>query len=164
LFNDGVQWGLVAAQLLVQDFIQTLMHFAEHKISSELYRRTHKPHHRFLNPRLFDAFDGSIGDTMFMILLPLFVTAQLVHCNAWSYMASMPINYLVLIHSEYTHPWDPVCRALGFGTPGDHHVHHRVFIKNFGHVFMYWDRIMGTYQSPFHTKRFNHYVAPGVAN
>ena len=39
---------------------------------------SHKPHHRFLNPKLFDAFDGSVTDTVCMILIPLAVTAQLV--------------------------------------------------------------------------------------
>ena len=158
-FEGGVDWTLVLVQLLLQDAMQTLMHFAEHKISAEIYRRTHKPHHRFLNPRLFDAFNGSTGDTVFMILIPLFITAQLVHCNVWTYMAfgSIFANYLVLIHSEYVHPWDTVASYLGIGTAGDHHVHHRVFIKNFGHLFMYWDRLLGTYQAPSATKRFRDY-------
>ena len=63
-----------------QDWLQTLAHLAEHKYAS-IYKSTHKPHHRFLNPRLFDAFDGSFGDTVCMILIPLFITAHVVHCN-----------------------------------------------------------------------------------
>ena len=48
----------------------------EHKVSSWVYRTSHKPHHKFLSPKMFDAFNGSVTDTVFMILLPLFITAQ----------------------------------------------------------------------------------------
>lgn len=146
----------VAMQLLVMDCLQTLMHLGEHKISAEIYKKSHKPHHRFVNPRLFDAFNGSMADTTFMILVPLYGTANFVHCNVWSYMAFGTIysSWLVLIHAEYSHPWDPLFRTLGLGTAGDHHVHHKLFTKNYGHLFMYWDRILGTYKSPLDVKEF----------
>jgi hypothetical protein len=35
----------------VQDGVQMLMHYGEHKISSNFYKASHKPHHRFINPR-----------------------------------------------------------------------------------------------------------------
>lgn len=146
----------VAAQLLVMDALQTLAHYAEHKVSPEVYKASHKPHHRFLNPRLFDAYNGSIADTVCMILVPLYVTANVVHCNAWSYMAfgATFSSWLTLIHAEYSHPWDPLFRKLGFGTAGDHHVHHKVFVKNYGHLFTYWDRMLGTYKSPLDVDKF----------
>ena len=90
-------------QLVINDFLQTIMHLAEHKVSPAIYKvctlyqltctfprafllltnmhctqSSHKPHHRFLNPKLFDAFNGSVADTVCMILIPLSVTAQLV--------------------------------------------------------------------------------------
>lgn len=85
------------------------MHLGEHVVSPAVYKASHKPHHRWLNPRLFDAFNGSTGDTVCMILLPLYLTANLVHCNVWSYMAFGTIyaNYLTVIHSEFSYPWDP---------------------------------------------------------
>ena len=45
-------------------------------------------------------------------------------------------NWLVLVHAEYSHAWDGVFRAVGFGTAADHHVHHKLFVFNFGHLFM----------------------------
>lgn len=39
-------------------------------------------------------------------------------------------------------------RAVGFGTAADHHVHHKLFVFNYGHLFMYWDRLLGTYKNP----------------
>jgi len=149
-FAGGISWKHVAAQLLLQDFIQCLMHFGEHKISARIYQVSHKPHHRFTNPRLFDAFDGSLADTICMILVPLVIVARLVPANVWSYMTfgSLYANWLVMIHSEFAHPWDKVFHCLGFGTAASHHVHHKFFVFNFGHLFMYWDMLFGTYRDP----------------
>jgi sterol desaturase/sphingolipid hydroxylase (fatty acid hydroxylase superfamily) len=149
-FAGGINWTHVAAQLLLQDFFQYFMHLGEHKVSSWVYRNSHKPHHRFTNPRVFDAFDGSLTDTFLMIVVPFIVVARLVPANVWSYMTfgSLYANWLVLIHAEYSHPWDRLFRLLGFGTAADHHVHHKFFVFNYGHLFMYWDRLFGTYRHP----------------
>ena len=164
-FEGGVDPVLLFAQLALQDFFQYLMHLAEHMslhvpkslIKMDLYAATHKPHHRFYNPKLFDAFNGSIADTVCMILIPLYLTACIVHCNVWTYMAfgSTYAAWLTLIHSEYHHPWDPFFRMIYFGTPADHHVHHSAFKHNFGHLFTFWDRLFGTYRSPSDMKTFN---------
>jgi hypothetical protein len=137
-FTGGINWIHVLCQLLIQDFIQALMHMLEHGVDKRIYRATHKPHHRFTNPKLFDAFNGSTADTVCMILIPLILTARLVNANVWSYMAfgSLYANWLTLIHSEYVHPWDGLFRKLGLGTAADHHVHHKLFIFNYGHLFM----------------------------
>jgi len=147
----------VFAQLLLQDAVQYGMHMLEHSLSTEFYKLSHKPHHRFTNPRLFDAFNGSLADTFLMILVPLYVTANVISCNVWTYMAfgSLYANWLTLIHSEYPHPWDPLFRKLGFGTAADHHVHHKLFKYNYGHLFMYWDMAAGTYKDPSTVKYFN---------
>ena len=57
-------------QLLLQDGIQYLMHLVEHKLDPRLYKASHKPHHKFTNPRLFDAFNGSATGTNFTNLIP----------------------------------------------------------------------------------------------
>jgi sterol desaturase/sphingolipid hydroxylase (fatty acid hydroxylase superfamily) len=137
-FSGGVNWTHVGVQLLLQDLLQYLMHQLEHSLDQRLYRASHKPHHRFTNPKMFDAFNGSPADTFLMILVPLALTARCVNANVWSYMAfgSLYANWLTMIHSEYVHPWDGLFRALGFGTAADHHVHHKLFKYNFGHTFM----------------------------
>lgn len=156
-FNGGVNWMHVLMQLLCQDFIQYIMHLSEHFIHPEIYKRSHKPHHKFTNPRLFDAFNGSLTDTFLMILVPLFITAKIVPANVWSYMAfgSIYANWLTLIHSEFTHPWDRFFKMIGFGTAADHHVHHKEFKYNYGHLFMYWDKIFGTYKSAVDREKYN---------
>ena len=145
----------VLLQLLVVDFFQTIMHFGEHYIAN-FYIKSHKPHHVFKSPRLFDAFDGSFMDTICMILIPLYITANIVHTNMWSYALFGTIygNYLCLIHSEYSHIFDPIFRFIGVGTAGDHHVHHKLFKYNYGHLFMIWDRFLfRTYKSPLELKK-----------
>jgi sterol desaturase/sphingolipid hydroxylase (fatty acid hydroxylase superfamily) len=159
-FDGGVRWWMVFAQVACQDLMMFLMHYFEHKgpLGKAFYQTSHKPHHRFLNPRLFDAFDGSVPDTFCMILLPLATTAQVLHANVWEYMlfGSVWSAWLCLIHSEVHNPWDPLFRLLGLGTAADHHVHHRTFIWNYGHTMMWWDRLLGTYKPPSEVRTFNH--------
>ena len=149
-FEGGIQWPQLFACLLVQDSIQYVMHRLEHDVSPVFYKWSHKPHHRFTNPRLFDAFNGSLLDTLCMITIPLYITANLIHINVWTYMAfgSMYANWLTLIHSEYAFPWDGFFHLIKFGTPADHHVHHAFFKHNFGHLFMWADILGGTYKNP----------------
>lgn len=156
-FSGGINWVHVIMQLLLTDALQYSMHMLEHKLSPWIYQKSHKPHHRFTNPRLFDAFNGSPTDTFLMILIPLMITARLVNANVWSYMTfgSLFANWLTLIHAEYSHPWEAAFRAIGFGTAGDHHVHHKLFTSNYGHLFMYWDYIFGTYKNPRLVQAFN---------
>lgn len=158
-FEGGIEWSKAFICIVVQDGIQYVMHRLEHSVSPSFYQYSHKPHHKFTNPRLFDAFNGSVLDTVCMILIPLYATANLVHCNVWTYMAfgSSYANWLTLIHSEYTFPWDQLFHVVGFGTPADHHVHHAFFKYNYGHLFMWFDMIGSTYKHPseFAPKAFN---------
>ena len=158
-FEGGMRWWMVFAQIMSQDLFMFLLHYFEHKgpLGPQFYKVSHKPHHRFVNPRLFDAFDGSVPDTFCMILVPLAVTAQLLPANVWEYMAfgASWSAWLCLIHSEVHNPWDGAFRRLGLGTAADHHVHHRTFIYNYGHTMMWWDRLAGTYKAPESVKNFD---------
>lgn len=158
-FEGNVRWWMIGAQIMSQDLLMFLLHYFEHKgpLGPKFYQTSHKPHHRFVNPRLFDAFDGSVPDTFCMILIPLAITAQLLHANVWEYMlfGSIWSGWLCLIHSEVAHPWDPLFRLLGLGTAADHHVHHRTFIFNYGHTMTWWDRLAGTYMHPEKMRSYN---------
>jgi sterol desaturase/sphingolipid hydroxylase (fatty acid hydroxylase superfamily) len=161
-FEGGIHWPQLFACLVIQDTIQYVIHRLEHDLHPKFYQISHKPHHRFTNPRLFDAFNGSFTDTICMIIVPLYMTANLVHCNVWTYMAfgSMYANWLTLIHSEYAFPWDGLFHLIGFGTPADHHVHHAFFKYNYGHLFMWPDMVGGTFKHPreYAPKAFNKHV------
>uniref|UniRef100_A0A7S2NR03 Fatty acid hydroxylase domain-containing protein n=1 Tax=Leptocylindrus danicus TaxID=163516 RepID=A0A7S2NR03_9STRA len=45
-FEGGIDYFQLALCLACQDGVQYLMHRLEHVVSPELYRRSHKPHHR----------------------------------------------------------------------------------------------------------------------
>tara|TARA_A100001015_G_scaffold306339_1_gene400451 strand:- start:991 stop:1890 length:900 start_codon:yes stop_codon:yes gene_type:complete len=159
-FSGKIDIVHVILQLLLQDLFQYGMHGVEHqfsKINVQWYVNSHKPHHRFTNPRFFDAFNGSVPDTVLMILLPLYATALCVPANVWSYMTfgATYASWLTLIHAEYAHPWDGIFKSLGLGTAADHHVHHKLYNYNYGHLFMYWDRVFGTYRDPASVEVFN---------
>lgn len=62
-FSGGINWSHVALQLLATDGLQYCMHLVEHKLDKRLYQLSHKPHHKFTNPRMFDAFNGSATGT-----------------------------------------------------------------------------------------------------
>ena len=150
-FDPTLLW----MQLLCVDFFMYLAHITEHRLSW-LYRSGHKLHHKWRNPRLFDAFSGHIFDTTLMILIPLYLTANLVHANCGSYIVfgTTYSAYLMIIHSEYALPWDSVARNLGIGTAHDHNVHHTKVVYNFGHFFMVWDQLFGTYMDPRDVNKF----------
>ena len=149
-FKGGIIWKDVWFQLLLQDFLQYIVHRLEHKFSF-LYKHMHKQHHQYKSPKLFDAFSGSIYDTLLMIIIPLFMVSRIIHTNVWSYAAFGTIysSWLMLIHSEYRHPWDPLFEKIGFGTSSNHFQHHQRLKVNFGHLFMYWDLLGGTLNSKF---------------
>ena len=53
-------------------------------------------------------------DTALMILVPLYSTAHLVHCNVWEYMSfgSLYASWLTLIHSECNSPLPKTLKHL----------------------------------------------------
>eukprot|EP00940_MAST-03C_sp_MAST-3C-sp2_P001362 g1362.t1 len=148
----------VFLQLISVDFFMYLAHITEHRLGW-LYRKGHKKHHKWTNPRLFDAYSGHIYDTTLMILVPLYATANVVPSNCGGYICfgTTYSAYLMLIHSEYALPWDAWSRALGIGTAHDHNVHHTKIVYNFGHFFMLWDQLFGTYMDPTTVKKFRVY-------
>ena len=158
-FEGGVRPWMVFLQVCTQDLFMYLLHYFEHKgpLGPRFYQSSHKPHHRFTNPRLFDAFDGSVLDTACMVLVPLLLTSRLLKANVWEYMTfgASWSAWLCLIHSEVAHPWDGIFQLLGLGTPADHHVHHKTFMFNYGHTMMWWDRLAGTYKHPSTVNTFN---------
>eukprot|EP00520_Triparma_pacifica_P019077 CAMPEP_0118631704 /NCGR_PEP_ID=MMETSP0785-20121206/46_1 /TAXON_ID=91992 /ORGANISM="Bolidomonas pacifica, Strain CCMP 1866" /LENGTH=316 /DNA_ID=CAMNT_0006522411 /DNA_START=72 /DNA_END=1019 /DNA_ORIENTATION=+ len=143
----------VFGQLALVDFLQYAAHRLEHIAPTWIYVASHKPHHRHHNPNLFQAFDGSVADTVLMILVPLLGTSVIMgelgaKVTVWEYMTfgSLYSSHLCLIHSNTPHRFDLLHRLVGVGTSWDHHVHHSMFKYNYGHLFMWWDWVGGTYR------------------
>lgn len=68
--NSAPSAGDVILQLLFVDFFTYSFHLILHTFP-KLYIPSHKPHHKFTNPQLFDAFNATVIDTVCLILFPL---------------------------------------------------------------------------------------------
>ena len=55
-----VDWGHVLQQLVCVDFFMHVVHVTEHRLAF-IYKRTHKPHHQWIKPNLFSAFNASVS-------------------------------------------------------------------------------------------------------
>ena len=156
-----LSWFNVFVQFFVIDFYIYVCHKMQHDIET-LYRATHRPHHYFVTPTLFDAFDGSIPDTFTLILIPLFATSHTlpllgVHVSHvdFAVFGCLYANQFQMIHCEYRQPWDWLFEMLSIGTSADHAVHHTCIHYNFGHFFMWFDKAFGTYRSPASVTQLN---------
>ncbi len=158
VYETKISWFNVFAQLFVVDFFTFVLHVAEHALP-EIYILGHKPHHKFTKPRLFDAFDGSLPDTIALILFPLYTTAQLLHVGNWDYVAFGVIysSHFMMIHSEFSHSYEDVLSWFFVNTSQDHHVHHATFIYNFSHFFTIYDKLAQTYRPGSSCKGFSTY-------
>jgi sterol desaturase/sphingolipid hydroxylase (fatty acid hydroxylase superfamily) len=140
-------WQLLL-QFLVTDLFTYCMHRLEHAWPA-LYVRSHKPHHVWISPKMFNAFNGSVPDTISLILIPLFLTHQVCRSvNNWTFVAfgTLYATQFTLIHCEFHHPWDFIFKMMGIGTAEDHSMHHALVTCNYGHFFTIYDRILGTYR------------------
>ena len=146
--SGSVSWGRVLLQLLVVDGFTYLMHRIEHAWPW-LYIRSHKKHHKWINPKLYNAFSACVNDTVTLILIPLYLTSRVcydVDNLTFAAFGTVYASHFTLIHCEFNHPWDPLFKLLGVGTAEDHNVHHAMFNYNYGHFFMYYDFLFGTYR------------------
>ena len=128
--------------LILQAFLQYLSHYTAHKHRFQY----HWPHHKAYIPNILDAFKGTISDTLFMILVPLILTTQIIktNCITFQIFGSFYSSYLILIHAHYEHFWEKYICRVGFMVTKDHREHHKRRNVNFGHVFIFWDVIFNT--------------------
>eukprot|EP00924_Labyrinthula_sp_SR-Ha-C_P013064 snap_masked-scaffold_12-processed-gene-8.44-mRNA-1 protein AED:0.06 eAED:0.06 QI:0/-1/0/1/-1/1/1/0/270 len=149
-YNIEESWSFidVIKQLLVVDFFTFCFHLAEHEIPT-IYKKTHKAHHKFTNPHLFNAFDATILDAVFLILFPLYLTMRFlpVSCASYIVFGMTYSSHFMLIHSEFEHSFDPLLKLFYVNTAADHHVHHKLFKYNYGHFFTIYDQMAGTYKT-----------------
>ncbi|KAF9112112.1 c-5 sterol desaturase [Mortierella sp. AM989] len=143
-FMDG--WGYVAfsivAFLMFTDFgIYWIHRWLHHPI---LYKRLHKPHHKWIIPSPFsshafhfmDGYSQSVPYHLFVYLVPM---------QKWIYliMFSLVNLWSVLIHDGEYLVSNPVVNSAAH-----HAVHHLYFNYNYGQYSTLWDRIGGSYRKP----------------
>ncbi len=147
LFDFSLQGlALWALALLAFDFCYYWKHRFGHEIS--VLWAAHSVHHQSEDYNLSTALRQTSTDFVFgwIFYLPLFLLGM-------PFEIFVTVNALDLIYQFWVHT--QVIRKLGWldrvmVTPSNHRVHHaqneRYIDKNYGGIFVLWDRLFGTFQ------------------
>ena len=144
------QWSMQAVWQWVVVFVAyDLCYYWKHRLGHEsrLFWASHVAHHQSEEFNLSTALRQTGTDYIgFIFYIPLYVIG--VPPLAVITVGSLNLIYQFWVHTEHV-------RRLGllewiFVTPSNHRVHHarnlRYLDKNYGGVFIVWDRLFGTYQ------------------
>lgn len=126
------------------DFLQYWFHRCEHYL--KIY--FHRHHHSFHRPTVRESFIGHVQDTIFMILLPLFICMNLFPTNMYSFIVigSIFSNHFLYIHNNWNTFFDKYLPRVGLMNAELHQKHHQYFNCNFGHLFIMYDYFFKTLQ------------------
>ncbi|KAG0295561.1 c-5 sterol desaturase, partial [Dissophora globulifera] len=143
-FLDG--WGYVAVSIVLFLIFTDFGGYWSHRLLHHplVYKRLHKPHHKFIVPtpfasNAFHPLDGFFQSThyhIFVFLVPM-------QKNIYVLLFALSNLLSVLIHDgEY---WTT---GSMFNSSAHHAVHHLYFNYNYGGYWTFWDRIGGSYRKP----------------
>jgi len=141
--NPILYWTLL---LIFQDFMFYILHTVDHYV--RFFWAVHVTHHSSQEFNLTVGFRSSVFQPLYRFLY--FIPLALTGFDGKDVMLMYSITqiYGILIHTQYI-------KKLGFvekflSTPSHHRVHHgsnTIYLdKNMGMVFIFWDKLFGTYQ------------------
>jgi lathosterol oxidase len=140
-------WGYLIVSLLVMlAFTETCIYWTHRALHGRfLYQKLHYIHHRYQKPTSYVGLAFNPLDS-FLQGLPHHVSAFLFPLNIWVYLVSLAFVYLwaVMIHDRVS-----FVRFWLINNTGHHTLHHWYYDYNFGQYTTLWDRLGGTYRSPF---------------
>ena len=130
---------------IAYDFCYYLAHRAGHRVN--ILWASHVAHHQSeaynLSTALRQTSTGFLTFLFYLPMLALGVPAELMVA-----VGSLNLIYQFWVHTQAIRRLGPLERILV--TPANHRVHHasnpEYLDKNFGGVFILWDRLLGTYQ------------------
>ena len=127
------------------DFCYYLAHRAGHRVN--ILWASHVAHHQSEAYNLSTALrQTSTGFLTFLFYLPMLALG--VPATLMVAVGSLNLIYQFWVHTQAIHRLGPLERILV--TPANHRVHHasnpEYIDKNFGGVFILWDRLLGTYE------------------
>ncbi len=158
--DSFVTWTIPTTTLsaLLIVLIADLTYYAEHRFAHQvrIFWTQHAVHHssRFMNISVavrFGPFEGLLSALFHLPLVLIGFSPELVFFGILIVQA-----YQTWIHTE-------LVGKLGFidgilNTPSNHRVHHgcdeKYIDKNYGGIFIIWDRLFGTYQQEDETPRY----------
>ncbi len=139
-------WWTLAPCIVIFD----LCSYWAHRISHEqrFWWATHIPHHSSETYNLSVTFRLSwIQHIKIIFFLPVVLLG--FHPIIFFFANQISILFQFFVHTEYIRKLHPVIEFT-FATPSNHRVHHgsqeKYINKNYGAIFILWDRLFGTYQ------------------
>jgi sterol desaturase/sphingolipid hydroxylase (fatty acid hydroxylase superfamily) len=141
--NQILYWFLL---LILQDFMFYWLHYVDHYC--RLFWAVHVTHHSSEEFNLTVGFRSSVFQPLYRFIYFIPLSFFGFDGKDIMFMYSATQIYGILIHTQYV-------GKLGFleyfmSTPSHHRVHHGSNIayldKNMGMVFIFWDKLFGTFQ------------------
>lgn len=128
--------------LCFTDFCVYWIHRALH--SKLLYRRLHKPHHKWIMPTPFashafhplDGYAQGVPYHLFVFIFPL---------QKFAYIA---LFTFIQIWTVMIHDGEYVANSAIINGAACHTMHHLYFNYNYGQFTTFWDRLGGSYRKP----------------
>lgn len=141
-----LNWWTLFPCLLVYDFCSYWAHRISH--FNRFFWATHVIHHTADNYNLTVSFRLSwIQHFKLLFFIP--VALMGFHPVIFFIVNQISVLFQFWQHTEYIGKLHPVVEALVV-TPSNHRVHHgsdeKYIDKNFAAVFVFWDKLLGTYQ------------------
>ena len=139
-------WWLWAIAFVAYDFCYYWKHRFGHE--SKLFWASHVAHHQSEEFNLSTALRQTGTDYIgFVFYIPLYLIG--VPAEAVITVGSLNLIYQFWVHTEHIRRLGPL--EWLFITPSNHRVHHArnpdYLDKNYGGVFIVWDRLFGTFQA-----------------
>jgi lathosterol oxidase len=142
LFGSAWNWIQFPVFLTFTDFGIYWIHRALH--SKFLYKRLHKPHHKWIMPTPFashafhplDGFAQSVPYHLFPFIFPL---------QKFAYIA---LFTFIQIWTVMIHDGEYVANSPIINGAACHTMHHLYFNYNYGQFTTLWDRLGGSYRKP----------------
>ncbi|HLF33717.1 MAG TPA: sterol desaturase family protein [Cyclobacteriaceae bacterium] len=147
-------WWSFAICILIIDFIGYWVHRLSHE--SRFFWATHITHHS--SEKFNYGVNFRVGWTVHIKLL-FFLPLLLAGFHPVVYMISYQIDtsYQFWIHTEYIKKLPRIIELI-FVTPSHHRVHHacneKYLDRNYGVMFIVWDRLFGTFQEEDEKPRY----------
>ena len=145
-FQFGNSWTMYLFLFFLSDLLHYFLHRLEH--STRLLWTLHSIHHSSDFYNLSIAVRTPVASNMYRLIYTAPLCLLGFDAAAVFTVETIIILYAFLLHTE-------LVKKLGslecvFNTPSHHRVHHssdeKYIDKNFGGVFIFWDRIFGTFQ------------------
>lgn len=139
-------WSSIPVTIVLHDAYFYWTHRMMH--SRVLFPRFHHTHHRSLNPSPWAAYAFAPLEAVVQAgILPLAAVLYPLHPLPWAVFMIFQLFINVLIHAGYEilpHSFMNSWISTLLSTPTSHVIHHEYGRDNYGFVFNFWDRWMGT--------------------